>query len=120
MIEPRDTSDTNQASVLGEAVLKAGAKLGLSATDVGQIIGRDRTSIVRNGVDPETKNGQLALILVRIYRGLYALVGGGEDEMRHWMHSPIRTLQGVPAELARDVSGLVRIAEYIDAMRGKV
>ena len=120
MLTPGVSTDTRKAAVLGQAVLNAGAKLGLSASEVGRIIGRDRSSITRNGVDPETVNGQLALILVRIYRGLYALVGGGEDEMRHWMHSPIRTLQGVPAELARDVSGLVRIAEYIDALRGKV
>jgi len=120
MLEPRDTTDTRKATVLGKAVLNAGAKLGLSASDVCRIIGRDRSSITRNGVPPETKSGQLALILVRIYRGLYALVGGDEDEMRHWMHSPIQTLKGVPADMAQDIPGLVHIAQYIDAMRGKV
>ena len=109
----------NKAAVLGEAVLNAGSKLGLSPEEVGRIIGRNRTTIVRNGVDPSTPNGQLAMLLVRIYRGLYVLVGGRDDEMRHWMHTRIRTLQGVPAEMIRDVAGLVRVTEYLDAMRGK-
>jgi hypothetical protein len=111
---------TNKTVVLGEAVLNAGAKLGLSPDEVGRIVGRNRTTIVRNGIDPATPNGQLALLLVRVYRGLYVLVGGRDDEMSHWMHTKIRTLQGVPAEMIRDVSGLVRVVEYIDAMRGKV
>ena len=93
----------NKAAVLGEAVLNAGSKLGLSPEEVGRIIGRNRTTIVRNGVDPSTPNGQVAMLLVRIYRGLYVLVGGRDDEMRHWMHTRIRTLQGVPAEMIREV-----------------
>ena len=109
----------NKATVLGEAVLNAGSKLGLNPDEVGRIIGRNRTTIVRNGVDPSTPNGQLAMLLVRIYRGLYVLVGGRDDEMRHWMRTRVRTLQGVPAEMIRDVAGLVRVTEYLDAMRGK-
>jgi len=112
--------EKNRAAVLGEAVMNAGVKLGLSLDDVGRIVGRNRTTIVRNGIDPTTPNGQLALLLVRIYRGLYVLVGGRNDDMKHWMHTKIRTLQGVPAEMIHNVSGLVRVVEYIDAMRGKV
>ncbi|MEJ2619075.1 MAG: MbcA/ParS/Xre antitoxin family protein [Candidatus Thiodiazotropha sp.] len=109
----------NKSMILGEAVLNAGAKLGLSPVEVGRVIGRNRTTIVRNGVDPSTPNGQLALLLVRIYRGLYVLLGGREEEMIHWMHTRIHSLNGVPAELINDVTGLVRVVEYIDAIRGK-
>ena len=112
--------DLDRTNVLGQAVLNAGAKLGLSAEEVGRVIGRNRTTIVRNGIDPTTPNGQLALMLVRIYRGLYVLVGGREEDMVHWMHTRIRSLQGTPAEMIQDIAGMVRIVEYIDAMRGKV
>ena len=112
------TSNT-QAAVLGEAVLNAGARLGLSPQEVGRVIGRNRTTVVRNGVNPGTPNGQLAMLLVRIYRSLYVLVGGRDDEMKHWMHTRIGSLQGIPAQMIQDVSGLVRVAEYLDAMRGK-
>jgi len=110
----------NRSAVLGEAVLNAGTMLGLSSEEVGHIIGRNRTTIVRNGIEPSTTNGQLALLLIRIYRGLYVLVGGRNEDMKHWMHTKIYTLQGVPAEMITNVSGLVRVVEYIDAMRGKI
>lgn len=113
-------SGSDEASVLGEAVLNAGAKLSISQEEVGKIIGRDRTTIVRKGVHPTSKQGQLAMILVRIYRGLYALLDGNEEHMHHWMHTRIGTLQAVPAEMLHDVAGFVRVLEYIDAMRGKV
>ncbi len=120
MINRDMESKENKAFVLGEAVLNAGAKLGLSPEEVGRITGRNRTTIVRNGIDPSTKNGQLALLLVRVYRGLYVLVGGRDDDMKHWMHTRINSLQGIPCEIINDVSGLVRVVQYIDAMRGKV
>lgn len=112
-------AEIDKSSVLGEAVLNAGAKLGLSAGEVGKIVGRDRTTIVRKGIDPDTQNGKLALLLVRVYRGLYAMVGGREADMRHWMNSRIGTLQGIPSEMVKEITGLVHVVEYIDAMRGK-
>lgn len=113
-------SPDRKTAVLGEAVINAGAKLGLSQSDVGQIIGRDRTSIARNGIDPTSKSGEMAMFLVRIYRGLYALVGGDDTAMQHWMNSPIRSLGGFPRQLIFRVDGLIYVMEYIDAMRAKV
>jgi hypothetical protein len=119
MSDPCFESIPDKSMTLGEAVLNAGARLGLSPAEVGHIVGRNRTTIVRNGVDPSTPNGQLALLLVRIYRGLYVLVGGREEEMIHWMNTRIHSLNGVPAQLINNVTGLVRVVEYIDAIRGK-
>ena len=112
-------AEIDKSSVLGEAVLNAGAKLGLSAGEVGKIVGLDRTTIVRKGIDPDTQNGKLALLLIRVYRGLYAMVGGHEADMRHWMNSRIGTLQGIPSKMVKEITGLVHVVEYIDAMRGK-
>ena len=104
-------------TVLTKALLNAGQVLGLSRQQLGEVIGRDRTSIAR-GVEPASKAGELALLLVRCYRSLYALVGGDPQAMRHWMHTPNRDTGGVPAEQVRTVQGLTRVLEYLDAMRG--
>lgn len=106
------------AAVLSKALIKAGKTLGLSQSRLGTIIGRDRTSLHR-GIDPESKSGELALLLIRCYRGLYALVGGDEATMRHWMKTENRDTGGVPADQITQVQGLVRVVEYLDAMRGK-
>jgi hypothetical protein len=91
----------------------------LSQADLGCVIGKDRTSVTR-GVDPNSKPGELALILIRCYRDLYALVGGQADDIRHWMHTDNLHTGGVPAEQVKTVQGLVRVLQYLDAIRGKV
>lgn len=108
-----------KSDVLGRSALAAGEYLGLSHRDVGEVVGRNRSTIDRNGIDPNTKPGQLALLLIRIYRSLYALMGGEVANMRHFMRTPNQGTGGVPGEQIRDVQGLVRVCEYLDAIRGK-
>ncbi len=109
----------DRADVLGRSAYAAGEYLGLSRSEVGVIVGRNRTSIDRNGIDPDTKSGQLALMMIRIYRSLYALMGGDAGNIRHFMQTANRGTGGVPAEQIRNVQGLVRVCEYLDAIRGK-
>ncbi|MCW8944047.1 MAG: MbcA/ParS/Xre antitoxin family protein [Sedimenticola sp.] len=107
-------------STLTKAFLNAGRALGLTQDDLGVIVGRDRTAFRRAGVDPKSKTGELALLLIRVYRSLYVLVGGKSDQLKHWMHTHNLHTGGVPAEQVKTVPGLIRVLEYLDAMRGKV
>ncbi len=108
----------DSALLLTKATLRAGKALGLTQADVGQVIGRDRTSL-RRGIDPDSKAGELAALLIRLYRSLYVLVGGEGEPMRHWMSVDNRHTGGAPREQIRTVVGLARVAEYLDAVRGK-
>jgi hypothetical protein len=107
------------ADVLSRAVLNAGKALGLTQAEVGAAVGRDRTSL-RRGLDPAAKAGELALLLVRCYRSLYVLTGGKRPDMVHWMRTANRHTGGVPREQVQSVAGLVTVASYLDAIRGKV
>lgn len=106
-------------ATLAKALASAGKALGLSQEAIGQVIGRDRSALHR-GLDPASKAGELALLLIRAYRSLYVLVGGREADMRHWMQTYNHDTGGVPAEQVRSVQGLITVVEYLDAMRGKV
>lgn len=112
------TGELDESQVLGEAVLNAGAQLGLSATQVGRVIGRDRSSISRTGVNPQSKSGELALLLVRLFRSLFSIVDGQPTQMLHFMRTENRGTQGVPGEQIYSVDGLVGVVQYLDAMRG--
>ncbi|MBD3619086.1 MAG: DUF2384 domain-containing protein [Chromatiales bacterium] len=107
-------------AVLTKALLNAGQALGLSQADLGRVVGKDRSVFSRGQLDPASKSGELALLLIRCYRSLYALMGGDEAQMRHWMHTHNHHTGGVPAVQLRTVEGLVRVAGYLDAIRGKV
>ena len=106
-------------AVLSKALLNAGKVLGLSQADLGRVIGKDRTSITR-GLDPKSKSGELALLLIRCYRDLHALVGGQPQDIRHWMHTDNLHTGGIPADQVKTVQGLSRVLQYLDAIRGKV
>lgn len=106
-------------TVLSKALVNAGKALGMSQAEIGKVVGKDRTSISR-GIDPNSKTGELALLLIRCYRSLYVLVGGNADDIKHWMHTNNRHTGGIPSQQVQTVQGLNHILEYLDAMRGKV
>jgi hypothetical protein len=113
-------SAPDPTAVLTQALVTAGKELGLTQAELGAVVGRDRTALNRRTIEPASKSGELALLLLRAYRALYVLVGGDPRQMKHWMHTHNLHVGGVPAELIRSVPGLVRVVEYLDAIRGRV
>ncbi len=111
-------------TVLAKAVLQAGARLGLRQRHLAAVLGTSEASVSRlqhgRGIDPASKAGELALLLVRLYRGLDALVGGDDAKAREWLHSENDHLGGIPVERIRGVEGLVDVVQYLDAMRGRL
>ena len=108
------------AETLTKALLNAAKLMGLTQDELGMVIGRDRTVFRRSAIDPQSKAGELALLLIRAYRSLYVLVGGRPEDIAHWMHTENRHTGGVPAEQVKSVTGLMHVVEYLDALRGKV
>jgi transcriptional regulator with XRE-family HTH domain len=112
-------------ATLTKATLRVAERLGLSQKDLGAILGisaatASRLSAGQKELDPGAKEGELALYLVRIFRSLDALVGGSEQALRAWLTAYNEHLSGVPKDLLARVSGLIHVAEYLDAMRGKL
>jgi hypothetical protein len=105
-------------------VLSAASRLGLRNRHLATVIGASEASISRlqrgRGIAPDSKEGQLALLFLRVYRSLDALVGGDDGRAREWMHASNDHVGGVPADRLGDVQGLVDVLEYLDAMRGRL
>ena len=110
--------------VLTKATLNAAERLGLRNRQLAAIIGSSEASISRlqHGrlLEPDTKEGELALLFLRLYRSLDALVGGDDDKARTWLTAANVHLGGIPAERIRTVEGLVDVVQYLDAMRGRL
>jgi DNA-binding XRE family transcriptional regulator len=110
-------------AVLAKALLSTREQLGLTQQELADIVGVHRTAINRwadSGLRPQSKTGELALLLIRAYRALFALFGGNLQDMQHFLRTENRHLAGVPLVLMGQVQGLVRVVEYLDAIRGKV
>src|SRR5215475_2362865 len=109
--------------VLTRAARRAAELLDLTQKDLAQVIGLSPATVSRlpqRPLDPTAKEGELAILFVRMFRSLDALVGGDVGAARRWLHAENRHLAGVPARLIQTVTGLVDVVEYLDAMRGKV
>jgi transcriptional regulator with XRE-family HTH domain len=120
--QPAPTVDP--ALVLAKAILSAAGRLDLRQHHLAAVLGVSAASVSRlvrgRGIDPASKQGELALLFLRVYRSLDALVGGDEGRARQWVHAENDHLGGVPAERIATVQGLVDVAEYLDAMRGRL
>jgi hypothetical protein len=110
--------------VLTKALLSAAERLGLRNRHLATVIGTSEASVSRlqsgRGLDPGSKEGELALLFLRLYRSLDALVGGDDEKARAWLRAENHHLRGVPAERIRTVEGLVDVVQYLDAMRGRL
>ena len=120
----RQQGKAEAPEVLRKALLAAGERLGLRGKEVALVIGASEASVSRlrsgRGLDPATKEGELALLFVRLYRSLDALVGGDDAKARAWLHAHNDHLGGIPAERIRTVEGIVDVVQYLDAMRGRL
>ena len=110
--------------VLAKAVRAAADRLGLRQRELAAVLGESEASISRlqrgRGVVPGSKEGELALLFLRVYRSLDALMGGDDGRSRAWLHAANTHLGGVPAERLTSVEGLVDVVQYLDAVRGRL
>ena len=120
----RPSAGADPQVVLTKATLAAAERLGVRNRQLAAIIGTSEASVSRlssgRTLDPESKEGELALMFLRVYRSLDALVGGDDIKSRAWLHAANDHVGGVPAERIRTVEGLVDVVQYLDAMRGRL
>ena len=108
--------------VLAKATARATDVLGLSGAALARIIGVSEPTVsrIRKGeypLDPNSKVGELSLLLVRVYRSLDALVGTDDQKRKDWMRGMNKALGGVPLQLIERPDGLVATLNYLDGMR---
>ncbi|MDZ7925332.1 MAG: helix-turn-helix transcriptional regulator [Marinagarivorans sp.] len=111
-------------AVLAKATLNAAEQLGLKQSELAAVLGLHRTAISRlkqnPTLDPASKQGELALLLIRIARALHALTGGDKEWMQHFMSTHNKVTGGVPTEQIASIQGLMTVLQFVDAVRSKV
>ena len=119
---PADPRDDHAApAVLTQAFLRAGTFLNLSKTQLARIIGVSPATVSRMPARPlnlRGKNGELALLLLRMYRSLVAIYGGNVEQAVAWLTHDHDHFGVRPVDLIERVEGLVEVCAYLDAMRG--
>ena len=121
-----NSSPTPQdSSIVTKAFLRAGGILRLTQKELARLLGVSEPTVSRlihkgQTLAPAGKDGEIALLFLRVFRSLDALFGGRETDMQKWFDSPNHYLHGIPRERVKSLQGLFDVASYLDAMRGQV
>lgn len=115
----------DQAAVVTRAALRAAAQLGLPNRVLAGILGVSEATISRMGsgtyvLRPEEKPFELAVLFLRLFRALDAIVGGDATAARAWLRNENSALGAAPITLVATVSGLVNVVGYLDARRALI
>jgi len=124
MLQPAITTELDPGAVLTTATIRASRLLGLSGSALARTIGVSEPTASRlirheKNLNPRSKEGELALLLVRVYRSLDALVGSDDHKRQVWMSSHNAALGGHPGQLIQTAEGLVGTLHYLDGMRAQ-
>jgi len=111
--------------VLTQAVTSAADLMGFNKATLAKILGISAASAGRlySGqyqLNQHSKEWDMALLLVRLFRSLDAIMAGDERALRSWLKSPNLGLNATPNELVTDAAGLVHIVDYVDSYRARV
>ncbi len=111
--------------VVTKAVLRAAEGLGVSNRLLAAVIGCSEATVSRMGsgsyqLSPGDKPFELAILFLRLFRSLDAIVGGDAAAARAWLRSENLALNAPPVRLIASVAGLVTVVGYLDARRALV
>ena len=114
-----------EEAVLTKAVLRAAERLGLTNKALAGVIGVSEATVsrMRSGgysLQRGQKAFDLAVLVVRLYRSLDAIVGGDETVARAWLKNRNEALDAPPASLIATIPGLMNVIQYLDARRAVV
>jgi len=116
---------TQEAAVVTKAVRRTAQLLGIKNANLGAILGLSESTASRlqNGVyqlKSGSKEMELAVLLIRVFRGLDAIVGGDEASMQSWIVSNNTALNEIPLNLLKTISGINDVVAYVDARRARI
>ncbi len=122
---PTPAARPDAGRTITKAIIRAADRLSVTARTLATIIGVSEATVSRMkrgefDLRPDTKPFELAVLFVRLFRSLDAIVGGDDRVAAAWLANPNTVLDARPIEKLRTVSGLVDVIAYLDARRALV
>ena len=118
--KPRRRSVRSESAIVAKAALRAADRLDVTNKLLAKILGVSEATIsrMRRGEYPlENKPFELAVMFVRLYRSLDAVIGGDDAVAKTWLRNKNSALKEAPIDLVQSVWGLTEVIQYLDARR---
>jgi len=123
--QPNIAAKAAENAVLTKATLRAAELLDITSRMLASIIGVSEATVSRMRrqeflLERGTKPFELAVLFVRLFRSLDAIVGGDETIARAWLKNANTAFDGSPLEKILTITGLVDVIAYLDSRRALV
>ena len=124
-LKRRSTAKPDRAAVVTKAALRAASQLGMTNKVFANVVGLSDATVsrMRAGqyeLQADQKSFELALLFVRLYRSLDAIVGGDDAVASAWLRNRNTLLNDEPIALIQTVPGLMNVIQYLDARRAVI
>jgi len=118
------TPDNEKTAIISKAVCRAADFWGINNQQLCGILGLSNSSVSRLRrnqffISKNSKEWELAVLFLRVYRGLDAYMGGHLDNEKSWLNASNAALSGTPIKLMQTVEGLANLVQYVDCIRGR-
>jgi DNA-binding XRE family transcriptional regulator len=125
LLESNPNSAPSDCAVVAKAAIRAADRLEITNKTLARIIGVSEATIsrMRKGEYPLEKSQkpfELAVMFIRLYRSLDAVVGGDDAVAKAWMKNDNTALGAQPIHLIQSISGLSNVIQYLDSRRAIV
>ena len=120
---PLPAAVASDAAIVVKALVRAADRLDVPSKLLSRIVGLSEATISRMRKGDYVLDGkplELAIMFVRLYRSLDALVGGDDSVASAWLKNKNSALKDSPLQLIQTVSGLTDVLQYLDARRAVV
>ena len=122
-VQPQEPPEKGQ--VVTKALLRAAESMGLTAKRLAGVIGASEPTVSRMKagafvLSPDSKPYELAVLLIRLFCSLEAIVGGDSRALQQWLSRSNSALGGKPIDKVQTISGLTDVLAYLDARRALV
>lgn len=119
MTSDSKNTPTNNRAVLTKSVISASQLMCLTKDELGQVLGMSPATIFRMFqanylLNPKKKEWNIALLFLRLFTNLDSITGGDTKALISWLSSDNNDLRGIPAEIIKDVQGLVHTVNYLE------
>lgn len=123
-MRPHGHSETGPGTsrVITKATIRAAERLHIKNNILAKIVGVSEPTISRlkkgdYAFEPGQKAFELAVLFIRLYRSLDAIVGGDDSVAAAWLKNENKAFDATPMELIQTVAGLTNVIAYLDSRR---
>jgi uncharacterized protein (DUF2384 family) len=113
----------SDAVLVADALLRASNRLAIAKKALSRIVGLSESSLSRlrkKDFELDGKSLELAILFIKMYRSLHAIVGGDDTAAAAWLKNMNATLGAAPLEMIQTISGLNDVISYLGSRRAQI